>query len=83
MEEINNHKPLIIGIIFQIIFFLPLASFGQETDFSCDPNFKIYRKAWVNEDWNKIYSSLNDIDFAKIDVELRFWEHGAGHTGTT
>lgn len=50
-------------------------------NFQCDSNFSFYNQMWADKNINKIYDSLNRINFSEQDFEMRIWYYCAGQLG--
>lgn len=53
----------------------------KDLAFECNPKFRFEGQMWADDNINKIYDSLNHIDFSKEDFELRIWYYCAGQIG--
>lgn len=81
-SELSVNRPAIhLVILLGLLLGFQQHPCAQNLDFPCDSNFTFYGYDWVDEDWVKIYDSLNVIDFTETEIEIRFWTYTAGHIG--
>ncbi len=78
---IRHRHSFLLTLVLLILAASDLKS--QDIAFPCDSKFNFYQENWADNGINALYDSLNNINYSKIDFELRFWTDGNGQAGLT